>query len=112
MSRSSSRLTSGRSSTPRTSAEDGGVRADAERQREHHGDGEPFGARERADCRLQLTEEIHDGFDRRSVSLNTCSSAPCIERTLAKSTCRPANTIIFVQGFIDFGLGKHLAQPV
>jgi hypothetical protein len=38
-------------------AKDGGVGADAERQREHHGDGKPLGARERAERNFQITKE-------------------------------------------------------
>ena len=38
-------------------AEDGGVGADAECQREHHGDRKPFGSRERTECHSQIVKE-------------------------------------------------------
>ena len=37
--------------------EDGGVGADAERQRQHHRDRKPFGASQRAECNSQIVDE-------------------------------------------------------
>ena len=43
-------------------AKDGGVSADAQRQREHHGDRKPLDARERADREFQVAQEGQEGF--------------------------------------------------
>ena len=65
MSRSWSRLTSGRSSTPADDAENGGVGANPQGQREDDGDGQAFGPDERTKGEFEVGDEVHDCFPTR-----------------------------------------------
>src|SRR5204862_431791 len=47
--------------------ENGRVGADAERQREHHGDYQPFAARQRPNSEFQVVHEGQDGLARRGI---------------------------------------------
>ena len=78
--------------------EDGGVGADAERQREHHRDGQPFGARQRADREFQVTEEVPDRFGHK----------PSIVRLSYVVSRSEFDTSYFI--FIR--LSQQIAQPV
>src|SRR5258708_32824615 len=74
--------------------EDGGVGADAERQREHYGDRESLGARERADGELYVLPEGHNGFGHGSCSLDFVATyAARRSRPSIQPPCAPSRAL-------------------